>query len=163
MGAILPKRRGFAVPIGARLQDSLVLVHGGMAQNVGPILEMVTEKYLLRSAAELDSALELVRGEAKAAFGDFVVFLDVIGDTAATAAADRKPWATLSDCRYVAHPNNDGDSFRILEPAGQLGGVRVRPRSDVLRAPAGRRPHVGELQRPVHLHHACNYRPKYVG
>ena len=35
-----------------RLQDSLVLVHGGMAQNVGPILEMVTEKYLLRSDAE---------------------------------------------------------------------------------------------------------------
>ncbi len=34
------------------LQDSLVLVHGGMAQNVGPILEMVTEKYLLRSEAE---------------------------------------------------------------------------------------------------------------
>lgn len=34
------------------LQDSLVLVHGGMAQNVGPILEMVTEKYLLRSDAE---------------------------------------------------------------------------------------------------------------
>ena len=31
-----------------RLQESLVLVHGGMAQNVGPILEMVTEKYLLR-------------------------------------------------------------------------------------------------------------------
>ena len=35
-----------------RLQDSLVLVHGGMAQNVGPILEMVTEKYLLRSEPE---------------------------------------------------------------------------------------------------------------
>ncbi|MEM7313859.1 MAG: UTP--glucose-1-phosphate uridylyltransferase, partial [Planctomycetota bacterium] len=35
-----------------RLQDSLVLVHGGMAQNVGPILEMVTEKYLLRSPVE---------------------------------------------------------------------------------------------------------------
>jgi hypothetical protein len=35
-----------------RLQDSLVLVHGGMAQNVGPILEMVTEKYLLRSERE---------------------------------------------------------------------------------------------------------------
>ncbi|MCC6415241.1 MAG: UTP--glucose-1-phosphate uridylyltransferase [Opitutaceae bacterium] len=35
-----------------KLQDSLVLVHGGMAQNVGPILEMATEKYLLRSAAE---------------------------------------------------------------------------------------------------------------
>ena len=35
-----------------RLQESLVLVHGGMAQNVGPILEMVTEKYLLRCSAE---------------------------------------------------------------------------------------------------------------
>src|SRR5208283_1570903 len=35
-----------------RLQESLVLVHGGMAQNVGPILEMVTEKYLLRCEAE---------------------------------------------------------------------------------------------------------------
>ncbi|MEM9589470.1 MAG: UTP--glucose-1-phosphate uridylyltransferase, partial [Planctomycetota bacterium] len=35
-----------------RLQDSLVLVHGGMAQNVGPILEMVTERYLLRSGKE---------------------------------------------------------------------------------------------------------------
>ena len=34
------------------LQESLVLVHGGMAQNVGPILEMVTEKYLLRSPRE---------------------------------------------------------------------------------------------------------------
>ncbi|MCF7687805.1 MAG: UTP--glucose-1-phosphate uridylyltransferase [Cephaloticoccus sp.] len=35
-----------------KLQASLVLVHGGMAQNVGPILEMVTEKYLLRGRAE---------------------------------------------------------------------------------------------------------------
>jgi hypothetical protein len=35
-----------------QLQESLVLVHGGMAQNVGPILEMVTEKYLLRSGNE---------------------------------------------------------------------------------------------------------------
>ena len=35
-----------------KLQASLVLVHGGMAQNVGPILEMVTEKYLLRCDAE---------------------------------------------------------------------------------------------------------------
>ncbi len=34
------------------LQESLVLVHGGMAQDVGPILEMVTERYLLRSEAE---------------------------------------------------------------------------------------------------------------
>ncbi|MFC2126380.1 UTP--glucose-1-phosphate uridylyltransferase, partial [Bacteroidota bacterium] len=35
-----------------KLQDCLVMVHGGMAQDVGPILEMVTEKYLLRSEKE---------------------------------------------------------------------------------------------------------------
>ncbi|MGA2747223.1 MAG: UTP--glucose-1-phosphate uridylyltransferase [Verrucomicrobiota bacterium] len=56
-----------------RLQESLVLVHGGMAQNVGPILEMVTEKYLLRSEAEwqarqqalgiLDEILAALRAE----------------------------------------------------------------------------------------------------
>ena len=40
-----------------KLEDSLVLVHGGMAQDVGPILEMVTEKYLLRSKAELIEAM----------------------------------------------------------------------------------------------------------
>jgi len=56
-GRLLPRHHVFMrdeIPEAARqaLQDSLVLVHGGMAQNVGPILEMVTEKYLLRSAAE---------------------------------------------------------------------------------------------------------------
>jgi hypothetical protein len=43
-----------------RLQESLVLVHGGMAQNVGPILEMVTEKYLLRSEAEWQGRQEAI-------------------------------------------------------------------------------------------------------
>ncbi len=44
-----------------RLQSSLVLVHGGMAQDVGPILEMVTEKYLLRSAAEWQGRQKAIR------------------------------------------------------------------------------------------------------
>ena len=44
-----------------KLQDSLVLVHGGMAQDVGPILEMVTEKYLLRSEAEWQGRQEAIR------------------------------------------------------------------------------------------------------
>ncbi len=56
-GRLMPRHHVFTrseIPDSARrqLQDSLVLVHGGMAQNVGPILEMVTEKYLLRSGAE---------------------------------------------------------------------------------------------------------------
>ncbi|MFN0068251.1 MAG: transposase, partial [Limisphaerales bacterium] len=56
-GRLMPRHHVFSreeIPESARqaLMDSLVVVHGGMAQNVGPILEMVTEKYLLRSAAE---------------------------------------------------------------------------------------------------------------
>jgi hypothetical protein len=56
-GRLLPDHRIFSedeIPQEARekLQRSLVLVHGGMAQDVGPILEMVTEKYLLRSETE---------------------------------------------------------------------------------------------------------------
>lgn len=56
-GRLMPTHHVFGrdeIPDSARqaLQDSLVVVHGGMAQNVGPILEMVTEKYLLRSEAE---------------------------------------------------------------------------------------------------------------
>ncbi len=43
-----------------RLQESLVLVHGGMAQNVGPILEMVTEKYLLRSSKEWEARKDAI-------------------------------------------------------------------------------------------------------
>ena len=55
-GRLLPTHE--PVRVGSTLQDSLVLVHGGMAQNVGPILEMVTEKYLLRSAAEWQARQE---------------------------------------------------------------------------------------------------------
>jgi len=32
---------------------------------------------------------------------------------AATGAADHKPWATRTGCSYVAHSNNDGDSFHV--------------------------------------------------
>jgi galactokinase/mevalonate kinase-like predicted kinase len=56
-GRLMPQHRVFkddeiSPETRRKLQDSLVLVHGGMAQNVGPILEMVTEKYLLRLESE---------------------------------------------------------------------------------------------------------------
>lgn len=44
----------------ANLQKSLVVVHGGMAQNVGPVLEMVTEKYLLRSQKEWNARKQAI-------------------------------------------------------------------------------------------------------
>jgi UDP-N-acetylglucosamine pyrophosphorylase len=59
-GRLLPKhtvleRDSVSAEIRKKLQDSLVIVHGGMAQDVGPILEMVTEKYLLRSKKEWEA------------------------------------------------------------------------------------------------------------
>lgn len=55
-----------------KLQSSLVVVHGGMAANAGPILEMVTERFLLGTAREwqarqsllklFDSILQALRG-----------------------------------------------------------------------------------------------------
>lgn len=56
-GCLLPQHRVLSgdeihPEFAKRLTNSLVLMHGGMAQNVGPILEMVTEKYLYRSSDE---------------------------------------------------------------------------------------------------------------
>jgi galactokinase/mevalonate kinase-like predicted kinase len=47
-----------AEPFSESLAKSLVLVHGGMAQNVGPILNMVTAKYLLRGREEWQARLD---------------------------------------------------------------------------------------------------------
>jgi hypothetical protein len=77
-GRLMPTHHVFgqneaSAKVRQKLQDSLILVHGGMAQNVGPILEMVTEKYLLRSEAEwkgrqqalgiLDEILAALKGD----------------------------------------------------------------------------------------------------
>jgi len=59
-GTLLPRHRVLQEPdihpeIAQRITNSLVLMHGGMASNVGPILEMVTEKYLLRGEKEWEA------------------------------------------------------------------------------------------------------------
>ena len=61
-GCLLPQHRLLGegevhLEIAKKLTESLVLMHGGMAQNVGPVLEMVTEKYLLRAEAEWKARL----------------------------------------------------------------------------------------------------------
>ncbi len=81
-----------------KLQDSLVVAHGGMAQDVGPVLEMVTEKYLLRSEAEWQA-----RGRALAIFDEILQILKT-GDMRALGSATERnffgpiqtiiPWAS---------------------------------------------------------------------
>jgi UTP--glucose-1-phosphate uridylyltransferase len=65
-GCLLPRHKLFSLDevspaTREKLEHSLVLVHGGMAQDVGPILEMVTEKYLLRSEPEWQGRLQAIR------------------------------------------------------------------------------------------------------
>ena len=60
-GRLLPAHEPIPDPDGRfadALAASLVLVHGGMAQNVGPILNMVTEKYLVRGERESEARSE---------------------------------------------------------------------------------------------------------
>ena len=81
-----------------QLQESLVLVHGGMAQDVGPILEMVTEKYLLRAETEWEGRQEAIR------LFDHIAARLRAGDIAAIGAATERnfrgpiqaiiPWAS---------------------------------------------------------------------
>ena len=102
-GRLLPNHRiltmdDVSVETRQRLQESLVMVHGGMAQDVGPILEMVTEKYLLRAEAEWRGRQEAIR-----LFDDIVAHLHA-GDLAAVGAATHRnfhgpiqaiiPWAS---------------------------------------------------------------------
>src|SRR5882672_118652 len=74
------------------------MADGGMAQNVGPILEMVTEKYLLRSGKEWQG-----REEALAILGEGLTGLRCNDVRAIGAATTRNftgpiqkiiPWAT---------------------------------------------------------------------
>ncbi len=101
-GCLLPRHTVFSgaevsTETRRKLQESLVLVHGGMAQDVGPILEMVTEKYLLRSEAEWAGRQQAI------GILDEVVDRLKAGDIAALGAATEKnfrgpiqaiiPWA----------------------------------------------------------------------
>jgi len=104
-GRLLPDHRIFhaeevSLATRARLQESLVLVHGGMAQDVGPILEMVTEKYLLRSATEWSG-----RRQAIAVLDEVVKHLRS-GDIAAIGSCTQK--------------NFDGPIQTIIPWAGNL-------------------------------------------
>ena len=142
-GRLLPRHRVLdraAVPDAARLalQESIVLVHGGMAQNVGPILEMVTEEYLFRSETEWEA-----RGHTLRLLDDLLAALGS-GDVRALGAATTRnfreplqaiiPWAsnyyteTLIE-RAVAHFGADFWGFLMLGGMSGRGmGFLVAPR-----------------------------------
>jgi hypothetical protein len=132
-GCLLPRHQVLgsdAVPESARrgLQDSLVLVHGGMAQNVGPILEMVTEKYLLRSEAEW-----VARGQALKLLDQILAALRAGDIRALGGATDRNfrepiqtiiPWATNAYTETLIRQTRQhfGDDFWGFWMLGGMSG-----------------------------------------
>ena len=68
------------------LAASLVVVHGGMAQNVGPILNMVTTKYLLR-----DSDAWVARRESLSIFDDIIAAVQA-ADVRAIGECTTRNW-----------------------------------------------------------------------
>ena len=125
-GRLLPRHD--AVKLGADLQESLVLVHGGMAQNVGPILEMVTEKYLLRSETEWRA-----RQEAGEVLDEIIAAVEA-GDVNRIAAATTRnffgpiqaiiPWATNLYTETIIDRVRErfGDRFRGFWMLGGMSG-----------------------------------------
>ncbi len=125
-GRLLPRHD--AVKLGADLQESLVLVHGGMAQNVGPILEMVTEKYLLRSEVEWQA-----RQEAGEVLDEIIAAVEA-GDVNRIAAATTRnffgpiqaiiPWATNLYTETIIDRVRErfGDRFRGFWMLGGMSG-----------------------------------------
>ncbi|HEX7069285.1 MAG TPA: UTP--glucose-1-phosphate uridylyltransferase, partial [Rhodothermales bacterium] len=111
-----------------RLEDSLVLVHGGMAQDVGPILEMVTEKYLLRSEEEWQGRLEAI------SLFDRIVQLLKDGDVRAIGSATQRnfegpiqtiiPWATNRYTEMLIRRAGEefGDAFWGFWMLGGMSG-----------------------------------------
>ena len=111
-----------------KLQDSLVLVHGGMAQNVGPILEMVTEKYLLRCEAEWSGRQDALR------ILDEVIAALKVGDIRALGAATTRnfrepiqamiPWASTAFTEQLIErvSREFGDDFWGFWMLGGMSG-----------------------------------------
>jgi hypothetical protein len=149
-GRLLPNHRILTlddVPAAtrARLQESLVMVHGGMAQDVGPILEMVTEKYLLRAEAEWAGRQEAIR-----LFDEIVAHLHA-GDLAAVGAATHRnfhgpiqtiiPWASnlyTEELIRQMHAAYGADFWGFWMMGGMAGGgmgfifdPRVKPQAQV--------------------------------
>jgi len=126
-----------------RLESSLVLVHGGMAQDVGPILEMVTEKYLLRAEAEWQG-----RQQATAIFDEVLACLKA-GDIPALGGATERnffgpiqtiiPWASnlyTEGLIRAVRGEFGGDFYGFWMLGGKAGGgmgfmfdPKVRPQA----------------------------------
>ena len=127
-----------------------MLVHGGMAQDVGPILEMVAERYLLRSDAEWTA-----RQAACKVLDEIIEDLRA-GDVRAIGGATQRnfdgpiqsiiPWASNLYTETLIREVRDGVWRRVLGilDAGRnvrrRNGIHLRSQAETGGAEAARQP-----------------------
>jgi UDP-N-acetylglucosamine pyrophosphorylase len=90
-GCLLPEYHIFSrneIPpvLENKIVDSMVLVHGGISQDVGPILEMVTEKYLLKYEQQWKARLEGIK------LYDEILKALLVGDMQKMGALTSRDW-----------------------------------------------------------------------
>lgn len=112
-----------------KLTSSLILFHGGMASNVGPILEMVTEKYLLRCSDEWyarQNANEIYNEITKTIkSGDIGKLADLTSENFKGPIKTIIPWATTYFTEVIIEKAKKlfGDKYRgFLMLGGMSGG-----------------------------------------
>jgi hypothetical protein len=111
-----------------QLQDSLILVHGGMSQNVGPILEMVTEKYLLKLSREWagrKEAQKILRGVLEALrAGDVARVAELTTRNFFGPVQTIIPWASNAYTERLIREIQAalGDTFRGFVMLGGMSG-----------------------------------------
>ncbi|NLT49914.1 MAG: UTP--glucose-1-phosphate uridylyltransferase, partial [Ignavibacteria bacterium] len=112
-----------------KLTSSLILFHGGMASNVGPILEMVTEKYLLRCSDEWyarQNANEIYNEITKTIkSGDIDKLADLTSENFKGPIKTIIPWATTFFTEVIIGRAKKlfGDKYRgFLMLGGMSGG-----------------------------------------
>ncbi|MDI6786497.1 MAG: UTP--glucose-1-phosphate uridylyltransferase [bacterium] len=148
-GTLLPnhkliKKEDCAGDINEKLASSIILVHGGMAQNVGPILEMVTEKYLLRLNKEwkarnkgydiFDNVVQAIKD------GDIKRLGQLTTQNWNQCIKPIIPWVTNSFTEEVYNhllEKFDGDFWGFLMLGGMSGGgmayiVNPKKKSEIL-------------------------------
>jgi UDP-N-acetylglucosamine pyrophosphorylase len=133
-GCLLPEHNVFnreeiGEEVENRILASMVLVHGGISQDVGPVLEMVTEKYLLKYEKEWNARLkgidmfdEIVKALNA---GDMQELGRLVSIDWETAIQDVIPWvnnAYTDDLINKAKKEFSKDYWGFLMLGGMSGG-----------------------------------------
>jgi galactokinase/mevalonate kinase-like predicted kinase len=97
------------------LRKSIVLVHGGLSRDVGPVLELVTDKYLLRFRKEWDARLR------EAVFYDRIIRAIHDGDMIELGRLTTRDWenGTKKIIPWASDAYTEELIFRIKEKWGE--------------------------------------------